>query len=94
LPDDVRAEYDEWHSALHRERPLRGEDAVRATLRKLSGAEADLLARTLVRISLRLACNSHANSDAALRELLAAERIDGRAAANGNGAAVVQLFPS
>jgi hypothetical protein len=38
------------HDALTREPPLRGEDAVRATVRKLSNHEADELALSVVRL--------------------------------------------
>jgi hypothetical protein len=44
LPDALRAPFRACHEALTRERPLRGEDAVRATVRKLSNHEADELA--------------------------------------------------
>jgi hypothetical protein len=50
LPEGLRAEYRACHDALTREPPLRGEDAVRATVRKLSNHEADELACTVVRL--------------------------------------------
>ena len=50
LPEGLRAEFRACHEALTRERPLRGEDAVRATVRKLSGHEADELACSVVRL--------------------------------------------
>jgi hypothetical protein len=50
LPEVLREEFRTCHDALTRERPLRGEDAVRATVRKMSGSEADELACTVVRL--------------------------------------------
>ena len=50
LPEGLRAEFRACHAALTREAPLRGEDAVRATVRKLSSHEADELACNVVRL--------------------------------------------
>jgi hypothetical protein len=50
LPRELRDEFREVSDTLTRERPLRGEDAVRATTRKLSNEEADRLACSVVRI--------------------------------------------
>jgi hypothetical protein len=51
LPREIREEFRVVARTLTRERPLlRGEDAVRATLRKMSPAEADALAVTVVRL--------------------------------------------
>jgi hypothetical protein len=50
LPEGLRAEFRACHAALTRESPLRGEDAVRATVRKLSSHEADDLACSVVRL--------------------------------------------
>ena len=50
LPEGLRAEIRACHAALTREPPLRGADAVRATVRKLSSQEADELACTVVRL--------------------------------------------
>jgi len=50
LPEGLRAEFRACHAALTREVPLRGEDAVRATVRKLSNHEADELACNVVRL--------------------------------------------
>jgi hypothetical protein len=50
LPEGLRAEFRACHEALTRERPLRGEDAVRATVRKMSNHEADALACSVVRL--------------------------------------------
>jgi hypothetical protein len=50
LPDVLRGPFRACHEALTREAPLRGEDAVRATVRKLSSYEADELALAVVRL--------------------------------------------
>jgi len=50
LPEALRADFRACHDALTRERPLRGEDAVRATVRKMSSHEADAIACCLVRL--------------------------------------------
>jgi hypothetical protein len=50
LPEGLRAEFCACHAALTREAPQRGEDAVRATVRKLSSHEADELACSVVRL--------------------------------------------
>lgn len=50
LPEALRQEFRACHDALTRERPLRGEDAVRATVRKMSSSEADELACGVVRL--------------------------------------------
>src|ERR1700747_2802714 len=55
LPDARRAEFRACHEALTHERPLRGEDAVRATVRKMSNQEAEQLACTVVRLFAGLA---------------------------------------
>jgi hypothetical protein len=49
LPKELREDFRALGSALTRERPvLRGEDAFRATIRKMSTNEADRLASTVV----------------------------------------------
>jgi len=50
LPESLRAEFRACHDALTRERPQRGEDAVRATVRKMSTHEAEELACSVVRL--------------------------------------------
>jgi hypothetical protein len=55
LPDALRAEFRACHEALTRERPLRGEDAVRATVRKMSNEQADQVACGVVRMFSLLA---------------------------------------
>jgi len=55
LPDALREEFRACHDALTRQRPLRGEDAVRATVRKMSNQEADDVACSVVRLFAALA---------------------------------------
>jgi hypothetical protein len=50
LPVALGADLRACHDALTRERPLRGEDAVRATVRKMSNEEADEVACRIVRL--------------------------------------------
>ena len=50
LPDKLRPQFRACHDALTRECPQPGEDAVRATVRKLSAPEADALAGSVVRL--------------------------------------------
>ena len=50
LPEGLREEFRACHDALTREAPQRGEDAVRATVRKLSSQQADELACAVVRL--------------------------------------------
>ncbi len=51
LPREIREEFRAVSRSLTRERPmLRGEDAVRATIRKMSNDEADRIACSVVRI--------------------------------------------
>ena len=78
LPAALRAEFRACHDALTRERPLPGEDAVRASVRKMSSHEAEELACSVVR--LLAAAVREAPGDAVLQAL-------DEAAANGSGAA-------
>ena len=55
LPDALREEFRACHDALTRERPLRGEDAVRATVRKMSNQQADDVACSVVRLFAAMA---------------------------------------
>jgi hypothetical protein len=49
LPRELREEFRAFHRAVTRERPmLRGEDAFRATIRKMSAGEADRHATAVV----------------------------------------------
>lgn len=50
LPSDIRKSFEALRSALTREKPMRGEDAVAATIRKLSSREVDDLAANLIEI--------------------------------------------
>jgi len=50
LPSDLRKDFESLRKALTREKPMRGEDAVAATIRKLSSREADELATSLIEI--------------------------------------------
>lgn len=50
LPGEVRQGFEALRSALTREKPMRGEDAVAATIRKLSSREVDELAANLIEI--------------------------------------------
>ena len=55
LPAALRAEFTACHETLTRERPLPGEDAVRATVRKMSNQDADEVACAVVRLFAALA---------------------------------------
>ena len=70
FPESLRAEFRACHEALTREPPLRGEDAVRATVRKMSSLEADAVACSVVRLFAALVREA-AREDA--RELLRAQ---------------------
>jgi hypothetical protein len=50
LSEALRPDFVACRDALTHERPLRGEDAVRATVRKMSGQEADEVACSVVRL--------------------------------------------
>jgi uncharacterized membrane protein len=51
LPKENRDELRALHIAVNRERPIsRAEDSVRATIRKMSNDDADLIAEVIVRI--------------------------------------------
>jgi hypothetical protein len=54
IPREVRLQFLELCSFLQRERPLRGEDTVRATIRKMSNDEAEGHAARIVRMFCRL----------------------------------------
>ncbi|MGP8034500.1 MAG: hypothetical protein ACLPQ6_10205 [Steroidobacteraceae bacterium] len=68
LPEVLREEFRACRDALTRERPLRGEDAVRATVRKMSSSEADELACSVVRLFAAIVreCAIDAANEAAL----------------------------
>ncbi len=50
IPEPLRDQFRACLEALTRERPQRGEDPVRATVRKMSNLEADEIACSLVRL--------------------------------------------
>ena len=54
VPRDVRLQFLELTAQIQRERPLRGEDAVRATIRKMSNEEAERHAGVIVRMFCRI----------------------------------------
>jgi hypothetical protein len=54
LPHDLRLQFLELASRLQREIPLRGEDALRATIRKMSNEEAEHHASHIVRMFCRM----------------------------------------
>jgi hypothetical protein len=54
VPRELRLQFLELSSTMQRERPLRGEDAVRATIRKMSNDDAERQASLIVRMFCRL----------------------------------------
>jgi len=68
LPEGLRAEFRACHEALTREQPLRGEDAVRATVRKMSNHEADAIACSVVRLFAAMLRESSREALSALSE--------------------------
>jgi hypothetical protein len=76
MPRELRLQFLELSAAMQRERPLRGEDAVRATIRKMSNDEAECQAARIVRLFCRMTRQQEL-------ELPLPQ---------GSGAAVVQLF--
>ena len=54
VPREIRLQFLELASQMQRERPLRGEDAVRATIRKMSNDEAEKHASVIVRMFCRV----------------------------------------
>jgi len=70
LPEPLRPLLRSCQSALTREPPLRGEDAVRATVRKMSTEEAEQLACTVMRLFAAVAReNTRAERDAGVESL-------------------------
>jgi hypothetical protein len=55
LPERYRSEFNEMRAALHRERPLPRECAVRASVRKMSNEEAARYATLVVQVFATLA---------------------------------------
>ncbi len=63
LPRELREQFRAVHATMTRERPLvRGEDAIRATIRKMSTDEADRVACTVVRMFSALPRNTQSRS--------------------------------
>jgi hypothetical protein len=54
LPRELRLPFLDLATAIQRERPLRGEDAVRATIRKMSNEEAERHAAHIVNLFCRV----------------------------------------
>ncbi len=80
LPSEIRKDFEALRQALTREKPMRGEDAVAATIRKLSSREADELAASLIEIFAKFARTQ--DLEPALRPI----------AANTQTAQVIPLF--
>ena len=77
VPHEWRLQFIELSGQMQRERPLRGEDAVRATIRKMSNDEAERLASLIVRMFCRMTRQ---------------QELELSMPAPPNGASVVQLF--
>jgi hypothetical protein len=77
VPREWRLQFLELSSAMQRERPLRGEDAVRATVRKMSNEEAEKHAALIFRMFCRMTRQ---------------QELELPIPAGNGGAAVVQLF--
>ena len=84
LPQALRASFLACHDALTREPPLRGEDAVRATVRKLSSHEADELASSVVRLFTAIARDAALHGATARAPLSETQVLNGDGM-NGNG---------
>jgi hypothetical protein len=54
VPRELRLQFLQLSSDMQRERPLRGEDAVRATIRKMSHEDAERQATLIVRMFCKL----------------------------------------
>jgi len=50
LPREIREQFHHVRCSLTRERPQRGEDAIRASVRKMSSHEAENIAETVVQM--------------------------------------------
>jgi hypothetical protein len=83
LPSDLRQEFTELIGGLESVRPLPGESAVQATVRKMSGDEADLYAARIVELFGNLARRLAVADDSAYSPLAAV-----------NGSVVVELAHS
>src|SRR3954469_9797511 len=78
-PREIRRQFLDLSSSIQRERPLRGEDAVRATIRKMSNEEAEKHAAHIVRMFCRMTRQQElelplpVNTGGAVVQLFAAE---------------------
>lgn len=54
VPREMRLQFLDLSAQLQRERPLRGEDALKATIRKMSNDEAEQHATVIVRMFCRM----------------------------------------
>jgi hypothetical protein len=86
LPAALRAQFRACQDALTRERPLRGEDAVRATVRKMSNHDADEVAGAVVRLFAAMAREALAHGVAADGALAAGAAPNGAHLNGLNGA--------
>jgi hypothetical protein len=68
LPAGVREEFLACYDSLTREQPLRGEDAIRATVRKMSDREANQIACSVVRMFAALMRESARETTPAMQE--------------------------
>lgn len=59
LPREIREQFHNVRCSLTRERPQRGEDAIRATVRKMSSHEAENIAETVVQMLSVMARSAH-----------------------------------
>jgi len=79
VPREIRLQFIELASQMQRERPLRGEDAVRATIRKMSNEDAEKHASIIVRMFCRMTRQQEMDlpmptvQNAAIVQLFAAE---------------------
>jgi len=96
LPAALHAEFRACHDALTRERPLRGEDAVRATVRKMSSQQADEVACCVVRLFAAMAREAAAETAVTRPEVLDAALTNGSGgvigAAGANGSAGARVL--
>ncbi len=65
LPREIREQFHHVRCSLTRERPQRGEDAIRATVRKMSSHEAENIAETVVQMLSVMARSPQAATRAA-----------------------------
>jgi len=91
LPTALRAEFRACHDALTRERPLRGEDAVRATVRKMSSQQAEQVACSVVRLFAAMARQAFAEAALATPEVPDATLTNGSGGARGLRKSVPQV---